>query len=278
MGEARGGERREDDILDGVRSLGFRTSIALLLLSGSTVSDHGDHLLVGTVDNRDFWWGNFVLLLGHPSVEQSGEWVGRFEEELPWAAHRAFGLDDPDAPVGAFRGFIELGYRVDRSCVMTTGSVHATSDLTPGVTCRVLSGDDDWRQHVELSLRVYPGFGQDGGRLFAQARAGARRRVIEGGAGVWVGAFVEGRLVSQLGVMSAGRGVARFQNVETHPRFRRRGLAGALVVLASDVILSSFAVDTLVVVADPDDEAIRLYRSLGFVGSEHQLEASRSPR
>lgn len=129
-----------------------------------------------------------------------------------------------------------------------------------------------------MSLLVYPGSEDDIESGFARARAVARRRVVEGGGGVWFGAFVDGRLVAQLGVIRAGHGLGRYQDVETHPDFRRRGLASTLVGLAGQVMLSSVDVSTLVMVADPDGEAIRLYRSLGFTESEHQLEASLPPR
>ena len=105
----------------------------------------------------------------------------------------------------------------------------------------------------------------------------ANRRVVEGGAGVWVGSFDDGRLVSQLGLLRAGRGLARYQDVETHPDFRRRGLAGALVGFAGELMLTSPDVSTLVMVADPDDDAFRLYRSLGFAETEHQIEGSLPP-
>ena len=260
-----------------VRSLGYRTSLALLQQAGSTVVDQGDHVVVSTADNPGFWWGNFMLLRQPPSTEQAPEWVARFEAELPWAHHRAFGLDDPHARSDAFDAFVGLGYGVERSTVMTAGSVSRISRRTAGATFRPLDGDRDWAQHLDLSLVVYPGSEEDPGSSFAQARAKARRRVVETGAGVWFGAFVEGRLVSQLGVMRAGRALARYQDVETHPEFRRRGLAGTLVSLAGDLALTSTDVTTLVMVADPEDEAIRLYRSLGFTESEHQLEASIPP-
>lgn len=260
-----------------VRSLGYRTSLSLLHQSGSTVVDHRDHVTVSTADNPDFWWGNFLLLRQAPSTEQAPEWVARFEAELPWARHRAFGLDDPHPPSIAFDAFAGLGYEVERSTVMTTESVPRTSRPAADATCRPLEGDSDWEQHLDLSLIVYPGSEADSGPSFARARAETRRRVVETGAGVWVGAFVGDQLVSQLGVVRAGRALGRYQDVETHPEFRRRGLAGTLVSLAGNLALTSREVSTLVMVADPDDEAIRLYRALGFTESEHQLEGSLAP-
>jgi len=84
------------------------------------------------------------------------------------------------------------------------------------------------------------------------------------------------RLVSQLGLLRAGQGLARYQDVETH-RDSVGGLAGTLVGFAGRLALTSFDVSTLVMVADPHDKAIRLYRSLGFAETEHQIEASLPP-
>jgi ribosomal protein S18 acetylase RimI-like enzyme len=261
-----------------VRSLGYRTSLSLLQRAGSAVVDHGDHVVVSTAENPGFWWGNFLLLRHRPSVDQVPAWVARFEAELPWADHRAFGLDDSHAPSEAFSAFADLGYLVERNAVLTaTGSVPRTSHRAADATYRPLEGDSDWAQHLELSLIVYPGSEDAPASSFAHERAKARRRVVEAGGGVWVGAFVEGQLVSQLGVIRAGRGLGRYQDVETHPGFRRRGLAGTLVGLAGNLALASPAITTLVMVADPDDEAIRLYRSLGFTESEHQLEGFLPP-
>lgn len=192
--------------MDRTRSLGHRTSLALLEQAGSTVVDRGDHVLVSTASNPDFWWGNFLLLREPPTVEQAPEWVARFEKELPWAEHRAFGLDDPDAPTSAFSTLADLGYRVERNTVMTARSLHSQSYSTPVAATRLLKGGSDWEQHLGLSLLVYPE--PEGGTVsaFTRARAAARRRVVEAGAGVWVGAFVDEQLVSQLGILRPVKG------------------------------------------------------------------------
>lgn len=268
------GPAGERGVVEAVRSLGFRTSLSLLRATGSTVTDRGDHLLVRTPANPGFWWGNFLLLRERPSPGRAREWVTRFDEAFPSARHRAFGLDDPAASEEALAGFADVGFEVQRTTVMTTRSLPRSGRAVLGVTCRPLVGDDDWAQHVELSLVVYPESPGEGRRAFAEIRAASRRRAVEAGAGAWLGSFVDGRLVSQLGVLRAGPGLSRYQDVETHPDFRRRGLAGMLVERAGLMMFSAYGVHTLVMVADPGDEAIRLYRSLGFVESEHQLEAS----
>lgn len=265
-------------LVDSVRSLGFRTHLALLKLGGSTVTDAADCLVVRSLDNPSFWWGNFLLLRQPVATGAGQEWVTRFEAELPWATHRAFGLDDPTGPPHAFAELAAAGFEVDRSVVMTSGPLAgAGRAVSVAVDCRPLAGDLDWDQHVALNRQVYPGSGSAAELAFVKDRAASHRRLVEAGAAVWVGAFVDDRLVAQLGVVNAGGGLARYQDVETHPDFRRRGLAGALVGMAGEMVVDRFGVQTLVMVADPDDEAIRLYRALGFTESEYLLEASLSP-
>ena len=86
-----------------------------------------------------------------------------------------------------------------------------------------------------------------------------------------------GGLCTGLGLYSDGNGVARFQAVDTHPDYRRRGLAGTLVHHAGAEGLTWPGVQTLVIVADPGDEAIRVYRSVGFDGTETQVQLLRKP-
>jgi predicted GNAT family acetyltransferase len=106
---------------------------------------------------------------------------------------------------------------------------------------------------------------------------GAHRRLTEAGHGGWFGAFVDGRLVSQLGLFCASPGLARFQSVETDPALRRQGLAGSLLHYASRYGLDELGAKTLVMVADPNYFAIDLYRAVGFVATETQLQVERAP-
>ena len=84
--------------------------------------------------------------------------------------------------------------------------------------------------------------------------------------------------MAQLGVFSDGNGIARYQNVETHPAWRRKGLAGTLVWRAGCWVLAELAARTLVIVADPGASAIRVYRSVGFADTETQIGFERPPQ
>ena len=80
-----------------------------------------------------------------------------------------------------------------------------------------------------------------------------------------------------MGLAKAGPGLARFRLVETDPAYRGRGLAGTLVHHVSEYGFGELGATTLVMVADPDYVAVRIYRSVGFDDTETQLQADRGP-
>lgn len=254
-----------------VRSLGYRTDLAILALEGSQVTDRGDHLVIRTPGNPGFWWGNFMLL-GDLKPGSGCGWLARFAAEFPDARHIALGLDETDA--GTVDPGELAGMTMERNAVMTATSVHAPPHPNTEAVFRTLEGDADWRQSLELKTALYAG--EPGGAEFLTARLAAQRALTEAGHGAWYGAFLDGTLVSQLGLITGKPGLARYQSVETHPAARRRGLAGTLVWHASATALTGDAC-TLVMVTDPEDVAIRVYRSVGFTVTEPQLSFIRQP-
>jgi len=256
-----------------VQSLAYRTDLALLQLDGSLVEDRGTHLVVRTPGNPTFHWGNF-LLLATPPVPGSGEhWLEEFRRELPGARHRALGVDGTTGTTADLAPFAEVGLDVEASSVMTATAVNEPPRAHRTAVVRPLAGDDDWAQQVVLAIAGEP---EHYSEEFATARAAAHRRNAEAGHGEFFGAFLDGRLMSSLGIFTASEGLARFQEVKTHPNARGQGLAGTLVHAASRHAFDVMGARTLVMVADPDYLAIRVYRSVGFEDNETQLQAQRA--
>ncbi|MDQ2758198.1 MAG: GNAT family N-acetyltransferase [Actinomycetota bacterium] len=258
-----------------VTSLAWLTDLALLRLGGSEVTDRGDHLEVRTPLNPTFWWGNFLLVDHAPHAGEAPAWVARHREAFA-AQHVSLGVQTAGTRTD-LAPLADLGLEVDLSSVMTAAQVHPPPRPNREATYRPLASDDDWRQQVELSTSTWDGVVDAGHRLFEERRAATQRRLVHDGYGQWFGAFEGERLLSSLGLVQAGDGLARFQNVGTRPEARGRGLAGTLVHHASAWGLASSGANTLVMVADPDYLAIRVYCSVGFVESETQLSAALRP-
>jgi GNAT superfamily N-acetyltransferase len=107
-----------------------------------------------------------------------------------------------------------------------------------------------------------------------EAQLARYRRMAEAGLGAWLGAFVDGRLVADLGLFCKGD-IGRYQAVGTAPDYRRRGYAGSLVYEAGLWGLRHLGLRLLVIVADAGSAAERLYRSVGFGFAEYQVGLER---
>jgi hypothetical protein len=129
---------------------------------------------------------------------------------------------------------------MDRNAVMTGASLAAPPHPNTEAVFRSLKGDADWRQSFDLVTAIHAGEADHDAR-FLTAMTASQRSLTEAGHGERYGAFLNGRLVAQLGLISVSSGLARYQNVETHPGARRRGLAGTLVWQADSAALDSQA-------------------------------------
>ena len=272
-----------------VRSLGFRTDLALLTLTGSVVEDRGTHLVVRTPDNPTYFWGNFILLAEPPFAGGEREVVAAFQAEFPDASHVSIGIDqveDRAVEDEVAQRFAEAGLDVDRAVVLTASSVHQPLRSLLDVDVRPLESDADWQQRAELSCEIDPGVDREKHLGFALRKNSQERALVAAGHGQRFGAFSrdvahdgegKGRLLSTAGIFRTDGGVARFQSVETHPDARRQGLAATVVHAGARHALDHLGAQTLVIVADEAEDAIRIYRRLGFADTERQLMLERRP-
>jgi len=254
-----------------LQSLGFRTDVMLLECGGSVVIDRGPYLVVRTSANPGFRWGNYLLFPQPPRPGEEARWSALFEAEFPRASHQAFGVDGKAGEAGDPAVHRALGVTAEVNTVLIAQRL-APPRTVPEAEIRALTGDDDWAQALELHVACYGEPSDKEARLFMERQVAGYRYLCEAGHGRWIGAFLDGRLRAAAGLFTLGFGLARFQNVQTHPDFRRRGLASAVLLHAGRQVLGGARAHTLVIVADPADAAIRLYRSLGFMEAEQQVQ------
>ncbi|MFB4307342.1 GNAT family N-acetyltransferase [Actinomadura sp. GTD37] len=252
-----------------VRSLAFRTDLLLRRLAGSVIQDRPSHQVVRTPANPSFWWGNFVLV----APDALAEAPALFAAEFPEASHLAIGVDGTEGEAGRHARWARLGISVETDTVLTASSLQAPARPAQADLRALTEGD--WEQAARLRHACDESPPSEEHTAFRMAKLAEDRRLCEAGDTTWFGAFVDGEMRAGLGVVLDGRGLARYQHVETHPAFRRRGLASSLVHLAGVEAMANGA-RTLVIVADPAAEAIRIYRSLGFTDTERQVRLQRT--
>jgi RimJ/RimL family protein N-acetyltransferase len=254
-------------------SLAYCTDLAMARLAGSEVEDHGDHIEVRTPDNPGYYWGNYLLLPRAPTADELPAWEETFVRTFPRCRHRAYGVATTDGTREDLAAFAADGMETIALTVMTATAIHEPARPNRDATYRRLVSDDDWSQQVDMWFTDE----EEHDRDFVVAKVTAERSMTEQGAGAWWGAFEGDRLLSSMGLFAASPGLARFQQVQTRPEARGRGLAGTLVHRVSRYGFEELGARTLVMVADPDYLATRIYRAVGFDGTETQLQAQRKP-
>jgi GNAT superfamily N-acetyltransferase len=252
--------------------IGWSTHVAVLTLSGSSVDDRGDHLVVRTPANPTYHWGNFVLVTDPAAADDADRWVQVFGATFPVATWVAIGLPRmPDEP-RAWAAY-ELDLEVDEVLVAST-LPHQT--MRPGsFSVRRLTGDD-WEQDRALAVAENERTG-DGGTdtytAFVRARSEAKRAVSDRDVAAYFGAFADGVLVASLGIVRCGD-AARYQDVLTGADHRGRGLASHLLGVAARWA-ASYGCDRWVIVTEATNPAGRVYQRIGLEPHSSNVQAYR---
>ncbi|MBM43458.1 MAG: hypothetical protein CMJ36_00375 [Phycisphaerae bacterium] len=229
--------------------------------------------VVRVPDNPGYRWGNCLHLASPPAASELQNLIqlarDTFEDQ-PESSHVMLRWDgepvDPDLEARA----LELGMQVDAGQVM-----HATA-LQPveaeGVSIRPLHIEDDWEDIVALNIACDPEE-IDGVADYIAFKEGLRRAWqawVATGSATWWGAFIEGRLVGQAGMVCCPEQRGRFQSVETHPEFRRRGVCSMLVSTIGNHAMSELGCTTLLLGVNPKGLALHIYAKLGFTLGQWQ--------
>ena len=270
-------------------SLGWRTDLIFPRFDAQVIARPG-YLLVRTPQNPNFWWGNFLLFDHPPAKGEAAQWLALFEAEIaalqPESRHIAFGVD-AEQPFEMPAELLYAGFTRQSGSVLTLRrealrvpdalpDVAPTFALAPGFRFAPLALPAQAGAAVEQQVAADAGehLPVAGYRLFRERQMQRYGAMERAGLGHWFGIFAEAedgaggeQLVADCGLFRDGSGVSalgRFQHVSTHPAWRRRGLCRALIHAVCRHGFDVMGLDTLVIVADPDDVAIGLYESVGF--------------
>lgn len=247
--------------------VGAWSDLAVNLLTGSTVEDHGDHLVVRTESDPTYIWGNHLLVFDE--VNDADRWIAAFADAFPTVTHVAIGFAQAPTDEAAWRRRgVEL--HVEEPLI----GAAPRSAVPEGVEVRPVVTDAQWEELIEIQATQ----GEDDTPTqryltFTRGRWEARRPLSESGQALFLGAWVDDRLVGHVGIIDCGP-VARYQNVVTRSDYRRRGIASHLVGECS-----AWAVERgyarQVIMADEGSVAARMYADLGFVADREVVGGQR---
>ncbi len=256
------------------KSVGIQTNLIFHRFSG-IIETRDAYVVVKTPSRPGFFWGNFIIMPNPPKEEDFQTWTEIFEREIG-ARHKTgfmtFTWDDPNGVEGELGSFKDFGFTLSKSVMLTSTSVNRPSKYNESLTIKPLESDEEWSHYADIHFDPEWEYGSpEGQRKFLSDEASHLRKMVEAGMGCRFGAFVENRPIAELGVYWDGI-VARFSNVGTHRDFRRLGACSTLVHHASRYVLERSPKITLVMAADPEYHAAKIYESVGFRPTQQLCE------
>ena len=250
------------------------TEVHLATLRGE-VEQRDGYRVLRSASNPGYYFGNMLILDQPP--EDLGHWMRTFEREFgPKTEHRCFEWSGDALSEAGLETAQKLGLTVDATQEMFLGSLPEERN---DWVVRPLELTRDWEASVALNRACDPSEheARETYRLFKERLRASCRRWIEEGLATWWGAFDGERMIAQCGLVPCGD-LGRYQSVETHPAYRRRGVCGQLMTSVARDALQRLGLSHLVLAAEVDGPALGLYERLGFRrgSSSHSLLHSRA--
>ncbi|HVZ40780.1 MAG TPA: GNAT family N-acetyltransferase [Candidatus Kapabacteria bacterium] len=260
-------------------SLALATEL-MLWSATSSIVDRGEYIVVATQEAPGWYGGNLLILPHPPAVGDFERWSGLFAAEFghrPEIEHRMFYWPGDAASSEAMAPFRTAGFEAEEEMTLAASAVYAPSFANSELVIREIERPEEWEMVFGVQFACRPErFEPEGYARFLRRRIGNRRHMIGLGMGAWFGAFLGDRLAGTLGLFHRN-GVGRFQDVITHPEFRRRGVCATLVHHVAGIGLGRWGCRQLAMVADPNYHAARIYERLGFRPVERTHTLCRYP-
>ncbi|MCK8463256.1 GNAT family N-acetyltransferase [Aliiroseovarius sp. S1339] len=259
-----------------MKALEFATD--LMVQAGQcNVRNFPDRIVQTTPDEPNFWFGNRIVFFDPPTDAE--QLIAQFHADLPNAEHICLGWDIPNLPCSVVEQVFEgADLRVEQSDTLALSGALNRVAVPDGVVIRPLVERDDWAQceAIAKSDLINEGAPERGMDDYLRNKTRARQAQIAKGLGQWFGAFVGDRLAGDMGIFHDDT-LIRYQSVQTHEDYRRRGICSALLCASLDWAKSRAPDAVAVIVAHADSDAGRLYRRGGFELAETTVSAYKPP-
>lgn len=251
-----------------INSLLLKTSL-IFARNESEIVERESYVAIKTPTNPGFHWGNYLIFKKAPQGQDIDTWKLLFKKEFPYydqIRHYVFAWDEFAPP--ADEEYLAHGMELEKTVTLVATELIRPKHYNDKIVVRPLVSDEEWHQAdlVQTETRDEH-FSFDEYLKFKTNQSLSYKRLVEKKQGHRFGAFLEGKLVADLGIFHEDK-VARYQNVVTHPDCRRQGICATLVYESGKYIQNETTIDKMVMVADPDYHAARIYESVGFEPKE----------
>lgn len=262
-------------------NISYQTDLIFHRYEGE-VEAFSDYWVIRTPSNPTFWFGNFILFPRAPAGGQvCDQWLQVHHQHFgDTLNHRVFGWDE--CSEGEITAFLENGFKTSHGIALSLKQPSERPRLNPSLEIRPIVSAADWELVAQQQIRCdredfqYP---EDGGAFRRQQLANYQAMSADR-RGNWWGAFEGDTLVGNMGLFfDAQNRVGRFQNVGTHPAYRRQRVCTTLLDHIVRDAFDRVGAEQLVICTgmEYDNPSIPTYRNFGFTDAGSSYAVMRAP-
>lgn len=248
----------------------FHQAIILKDRQTAQITDKGSYIVVRTPDRPDYFWGNYIIMPSDPSPNSYSHWLAIFESEIGPKSQTGFVAITWDSPSdqGHCAQFIDKGFALQTSIILSASRVYAPPKSNPHVTIKPLQAESDFAQSIDVHFTPDWQYSSDEAQIkFLKDSAKRFRKLIDAGTAISIGAFQGNKLTAAV-EMYFNDNLCILDSVVTHRDHRRQGICSSLVHYASQYALTRLNCQTLTLEADEEYHAAKIYESIGFRPTE----------
>lgn len=254
-----------------IKSLAYRTDLIYSEFEG-TVKNKENYLVIKTPSRPSYFWGNYILMKNAPQNESYKEWIDIYKSEFNKSEPNfmTFGIDSTDNHINNLEQFINNGFTIKSTSVLTSTILKYPKKYNSNIEIRQLNDDNDWKGWVDVHKNENWYLSKDSESAFLETQLVSTRKFTESYPGMRFGAFLNGKLVGDLGIYFSND-IGRFNSVSTHQDYRNKGICQTLLYESFKHVTEKCNIKKLVIVADNEYFALDIYKKAGFIETENQI-------
>ncbi len=233
-----------------------------------------------TPSRSDYWWGAYLVSREEITNANLGLALREWEIRLGSLADIKKKIIQWEVPIDHFpTDAAELASVFDvppesvsiNSVLVATASTMPPHEPLSALTLEEARSGNDFDEIMRMSLADLESTPESPATEdFLRWKHGQFCNAVSNGEGKWWMLKHNGEFVANCGLFTCGQ-TARFREVTTHPRWRRHGFARALCHLVLVEGFKDSIIERVVIVAEHNSSAERIYKSVGFSPCSFQI-------
>lgn len=251
-----------------INLLSNKTDLILSKFSGEII-DREEYTVIKTPSQPNYFWGNYLIFPKEPEKENYKKWINIYKNEFGNnPGYITFTWDT--GKEGYTEEFIQNGFSLTKLDILMAQKVDIPPKYNKDIEVRELKYKSDWEQYIEVHINENWYLSSQSQKSFLENQRDLAKKIVKEGKGKTFGAFLGEKLVGELGIYYEGI-LGRYNNVSTHQNYRRNGICSTLIYNTSKIAFETIGIKNLVVAADEEYHAGKIYLSVGFKLFEKQI-------